>query len=366
MIPRVSICVPNLNMRPYLPERFDSIFGQTLRDWELFVYDSHSDDGAWEYIESLAAQEPRMRIAQGPREGPYPAWNECVRRTGAEYVYIATSDDTMAPDCLEKMVAALERNPDCELAHCPLVTIDQRGEPMAEQRWPYSTVFGNGNAEDMRRPHVRRAPYDGLLHLIRRHVYLSITQLVIRRSLFVRIGDFPSRWGPFSDFNWEMKAGLLASTVHVPDTWASWRIHPLQCTPQTESSPLATKERQENMIQDAIRVCEPYLDPAVVSGLRSHWLEWTRDMVTYYRDLRFRQNAMVRRGYQVSQLVKGTAAARSQIIGRLLGRPNWFQAAPGVIRNWLESAGLGPAIVPDAGASVSRPVEIGCDARVDN
>ena len=106
MAPSVSICVPNLNMLPFLKERFDSIFNQTFQDWELFVYDSHSDDGAWEFIQDLAKKCDRMRIAQGPREGPYPAWNECLRRTGGEYVYIATSDDAMAPDFLEKMVTA--------------------------------------------------------------------------------------------------------------------------------------------------------------------------------------------------------------------------------------------------------------------
>ena len=67
-----SICMPNLNTRPFLKERFDSIFNQTFQDWELFVYDSHSDDGAWEFIQDLAKKCDRMRIAQGPREGPYP------------------------------------------------------------------------------------------------------------------------------------------------------------------------------------------------------------------------------------------------------------------------------------------------------
>jgi hypothetical protein len=43
-------------MRPFLPERFDTIFGQASQDGELFVYDSHSDDGSWEYIQGLAAR----------------------------------------------------------------------------------------------------------------------------------------------------------------------------------------------------------------------------------------------------------------------------------------------------------------------
>jgi hypothetical protein len=43
-----------------------------------------------------------------------PNWN--IRRAQGKYIYIATSDDTMAPDFLEKMVQALEDHPECDLA----------------------------------------------------------------------------------------------------------------------------------------------------------------------------------------------------------------------------------------------------------
>src|SRR6267142_6232334 len=122
---RVSICLPNLNCLRFLHERFTTILGQTFQDWELFVYDSLSDDGAWDLIQDWGSREKRLRAMQGPREGPYPAWNECLRQTKGEFVYIATSDDTMAPDCLEKMVSALDQHPECDLAHCPLVIIDE-------------------------------------------------------------------------------------------------------------------------------------------------------------------------------------------------------------------------------------------------
>jgi hypothetical protein len=347
MTPRVSICVPNLNGLPFLRERFDTIFAQTLSDWELVVYDSFSDDGSWDFIERLAAGEKRMRILQGPREGPYPAWNECVRQTKADFIYIATSDDTMAPDCLEKLVAALERNKDCDLAHCPLRVIDEAGVPELRQRWPGCTALGDASTELLRQPHVRRAPYDGLLHLAGGHVYLSMTQLLIRRSLFSRIGGFPSKWGPISDFNWEMKASLVASTVHVPGTWASWRVHPGQLTASSGSHSVDKVRKTEEMIEDAVRACEPFLDSAVVAGLKSHWLEWTRELRAYCAGLRHRPGVMRRRFYQLGQVFNGTAA-RSQLVGYILGRPAWPRTAHDEIRSWIESVGLGPVIASDS------------------
>jgi glycosyltransferase involved in cell wall biosynthesis len=347
MTPRVSICVPNLNMLPFLKERFDSIFGQSLSDWELFVYDSYSDDGAWEFIQDLGLKESRMRVVQGPREGPYPAWNECLRQTKAEFVYIATSDDTMASDCLEKMVLALERHPDCDLAHCPLVVLDEDGATVAEPRWPQSTVFGHGIAEMLHRPHVRRAPYDGLLHLTGQHVYLSMTQLLIRRSLFARIGGFPSKWGSVSDFNWEMKAGLVANTVHIPETWASWRLHGKQASASIDNFSLDRDRKIEDMIRNAIQTCEAYLSPSVLAGLRSRWLDLSSDLRSYYANLRLRRNAVRRRLFQLAQAFGGPAAARSQMIGTLVGRKKWVETAPTELRLWLESIGLGPVIQPE-------------------
>jgi glycosyltransferase involved in cell wall biosynthesis len=351
MAPLVSICLPNLNARSFLEERFQSILGQTLQDWELFVYDSHSDDGSWELIQDFAKKDTRIRILQGPREGPYPAWNECLRNTSGEYVYVATSDDSMAPEFLERMVAGMETNPDCELAHSPVVIVDDRGEPVKDLPWPDVTAFADGIGDLVTVPHVRRAPYDGLVQLTGRHVVLSITQLLIRRSLFSRIGTFPNRWGSVSDFNWEMRAGLLANTVFVPNTWATWRYHSAQLTARVDSRSTDYSSKIEEMIRDAVRACEPYLPPAVVSGLRSGMVERAKELRTYYSTLREHRNrAFAKRVFQASQILTGPKPVRIEIRDRILGRPKWSDNATTEIRLWLESLGFQP-LAPCAPAS---------------
>ncbi len=179
-MPRVSICVPNLNTRPYLPERFETVFNQRLQDWELIVCDSYSDDGSWEYIQELAAREPRMRIFQSPRNGIYAGFNDCIEKARGELVYIATSDDTMLPDCLEKMVAALDENPDCGLCQCGLVVIDENGVPFPpDQQWTlYPLARYNENL--VSKKNKRMAPHDGVVHPALFTIYTSITQMLIR------------------------------------------------------------------------------------------------------------------------------------------------------------------------------------------
>ncbi len=339
--PRVSICVPNLNMLPFLKARFDSILNQTLQTWEAIVHDGYSDDGAWEFIQAIAASDKRLCLKQGPRQGPYPAWNECINRARGEYIYIATSDDTMATDCLEKLVAALDRHPECDLAHCPLHIINESGVCVEQPKWPDVTVFDHSCMELAHRAHVRRAPYDGLLHLTGRHVFLSITQLLIRRTLFDKTGFFSSRWGPISDFNWGMKAGLVASMVHVPSTWASWRIHPGQLTVLQNFHSAARDQRIDEMIIDAIDTSRSHLPKAI---MENPWVTDSKVLRKYYARLRETPSAVMRRMHQVRELVSGHPAIRTELRRVSFSQSKWPEYAPEEIRRWLDTNGFGPAI----------------------
>src|SRR5690349_16386964 len=109
--PLVSICLPNLNTRSFLDERMETIRSQTMTDWELIICDSHSSDGAWEFFQKFKG-DPRIRMAQVPREGIYAGWNECLRRATGEYIYIATSDDTADTRLLDKMTRPFRRFPE--------------------------------------------------------------------------------------------------------------------------------------------------------------------------------------------------------------------------------------------------------------
>lgn len=351
MPPSVSICVPNLNMRPFLEERFRSIFAQTFADWELLVYDSYSDDGAWEYLKELASTEKRMRLWQGPREGIYPAWNACIHAARGKYVYIATSDDSMAPDCLEKLVRALEEHSACGLAHCPLHVIDEQGRPVDFPQWPGSTAFALDGGQWATRPHLRQAPFDGLLHLTGKSVYLSMVQLLIRRSLFEVIGDFPTRWGSAGDVNWQMKAGLAAATVHVPDTWAAWRIHRKQATNLAAVSQPKAREVFEDMIDNALDGFPGH----PISALPDEQLAWFKTMRLYEREMEYRPTFFARRLFQATQWVSNPAVRR-YLAGRALGRPDWLEAAPGLIRTALAAGGQTPVLV-DLSARPSPAVD---------
>ncbi len=95
--PLVSICLPNLNTRPFLEERMETILAQTFADWELIVCDSHSEDGSWEFFQKFAG-DPRIRLHQVPPRRDLRRLERMPEaRAGTPYCYIATSDDTAKP-----------------------------------------------------------------------------------------------------------------------------------------------------------------------------------------------------------------------------------------------------------------------------
>lgn len=254
--PKISIILPSLNNRQFLEKRLETIINQSFTDWELIVIDNYSDDGAWELIEKYAEKEPRMRISQAPREGMYVNWNNCLNLAQGEYIYIATNDDVMTPDCLEKMVTGLEDYPECDLCHCCLTIMDQNDREIKDfwyQR-PAQLFYG----ELIKKKHIRFAPYDGILYCAFETVYFGPLQLLIRRSVFEKIGLFGTNWGPAADFEWGMRAALVCNTLHIPEELASWRIHPQQATKHEAHKTSAQKINYLEMVKSALPILEKY------------------------------------------------------------------------------------------------------------
>jgi glycosyltransferase involved in cell wall biosynthesis len=226
----ISIVLPNLNTPlRFLRERLDSITGQTFKDWECVVVDGYSDNGSFEMLDEAARADQRFRMYQRPRKGIYNAWNEGINLSTGDMIYIATSDDTMTMDCLQKMVSALRSHPDCGVAHCNLTIIDEASRPIEKNKWssyPSPAFFGNLMDVD----HVRIAPHDGLLHAFIKTVYQSVTQLLVKREVFDAVGLFLENAGSIADYEWDMRASFHFNVVHIPLYLATWRIHKDQAT----------------------------------------------------------------------------------------------------------------------------------------
>lgn len=188
---KVTILLPVLNQIKFIEERIKTIVGQSYVDWECVVIDGFSSDGTWEFIKDQALDDERFQLYQYPAKGIYNAWNKGIAKAKGEYIYIATADDTMEKQCIEKLADALDTHQECGLSTCKLKIIDEFGNQHKDNNWDdYPLVHYFGNLID--KEHVRMAPHDGLLHAVARSVYTSITQIMIRKK-FLIVSDFSEK-----------------------------------------------------------------------------------------------------------------------------------------------------------------------------
>ncbi|MFT0762872.1 glycosyltransferase [Scrofimicrobium sp. R131] len=83
-MPRVLVAMATYNGLPYLGRQVRSILAQRRVEVELFVSDDGSTDGTREWIEQLAALDPRVHLLP-PRSGP--------AGVGANFLYLAQNLD---------------------------------------------------------------------------------------------------------------------------------------------------------------------------------------------------------------------------------------------------------------------------------
>jgi glycosyltransferase involved in cell wall biosynthesis len=183
--PKVSVIVPNYNHARFLPQRLDSVLGQTFQDFELILLDDCSTDDSRSIL-SKYADDPRVRIEFNEKNSgsPFKQWNKGVRLARGEYVWIAESDDYADERLLERLVAVLDADPTVMFAYCRSwrVTEDDQKNGFGDwyldyldpQRW--TADFIADGAEECRNYFVYSNPVP------------NASAVVFRRACYERVG----------------------------------------------------------------------------------------------------------------------------------------------------------------------------------
>lgn len=114
MNPLISIIIPTYNDAPYLTRCLDSVFGQTLNDFEVIVVNDGSTDNTFEVLEGY---RDRINLISQENQGRNPARMRGFSETSGNYLLFLDSDIEMAPDMLEQLYQALESNSNASFAY---------------------------------------------------------------------------------------------------------------------------------------------------------------------------------------------------------------------------------------------------------
>jgi glycosyltransferase involved in cell wall biosynthesis len=124
--------MPVWNGERYLEAAMDSIFAQTLREFEFVVVDDGSTDGTLGILAKCT--DPRLHVVRLEHGGIVTALNTGVANAKAELIARMDADDIAHPERLERQCAAMATNLDAVLCH---TNIERIGEFAAAARPPH-------------------------------------------------------------------------------------------------------------------------------------------------------------------------------------------------------------------------------------
>lgn len=132
--PSVSVLMAVFNGLPYLQDALDSLFTQTLRDFEVIVVDDASTDGSWELVTSMMKSNPRIRGFRNPvNQGLAGSLNRGLAECRAQLIARADADDVFKPGRLTAQVAYLREHPEVGVLGTAVSFIDSHGNPIARK-----------------------------------------------------------------------------------------------------------------------------------------------------------------------------------------------------------------------------------------
>jgi GT2 family glycosyltransferase len=186
-----------------LAEAVDSVRGQTFGGWELCLVDDGSrDPQVIDALEGDAASDPRIRLARHPvARGISAATNTALGLATGRYIALLDHDDTLAPDALEQIAAALAADPSLDMVYSDEDIVDGGRQVWVHLKpaWSPDTLRTNGYT----------------CHLG-----------VYRRSLVQEIGGFRSEFDGSQDIDMILRLTERSDHVgHVPAILYHWRAH---------------------------------------------------------------------------------------------------------------------------------------------
>jgi glycosyltransferase involved in cell wall biosynthesis len=141
--PLIWVVTPVHNGERYLAECIESVLAQTYDNWQYVIVDNCSTDKTPEIVRDYAERNGRVRLHRHTNYLPIMAnWNRALRLipNEAKYCKVVHADDTLFPECLERMADVAERNPSVGIVTSYAIW----GNEIRHQGVPYPVEVVNG------------------------------------------------------------------------------------------------------------------------------------------------------------------------------------------------------------------------------
>lgn len=238
--PRVSVIVTSFNLARFLPDALQSVLDQTMQDWECIIVDDCSTDNTEMVAFQWAAKGRFQYVRPDHNLGLPAARNYGIAQASGQYIIPLDADDMLAPDALQILSDALDRDKSLHIAYGHLDVMGEDGQNRQRSGWGVHPFDYHGQLA-----HNNQLHYSAMM----RRTIWERTQGYRRRSWQAEDAEF---WGYATSFGfnaqrvtdkstliYRIRSGSKSSTNNKMDTqwpdgdwsaWYTWRDRP-QNTP---------------------------------------------------------------------------------------------------------------------------------------
>jgi glycosyltransferase involved in cell wall biosynthesis len=186
--PSISVIIPFLNMRRFLPDAVDSVRAQTEKDWELILVDDGSDDGGGELARKYAGDDPsRVRalpLSAQSAHGASAARNRGLAEARGDYIAFLDADDIWLPEKLGRQKKILQEHPEAAMTFARVHYFNDGPSQGEERDQPFTTL----------QERIYRPPELTVEFLRDANIYPCPTATLIRRSALREVGGFEEQF----------------------------------------------------------------------------------------------------------------------------------------------------------------------------
>jgi glycosyltransferase involved in cell wall biosynthesis len=222
----VSVVIPTYNGARHVAETIASVRNQTLRSWELVVYDDGSTDDTVAVARRAAGDDARIHVIEGANGGVAAARNSGYAATDhrSHFVTFLDHDDVWEPEFLATLVAVLDAHPQLVAAHGIAMCIDDHGRQPADDDLE---AYLRNRCGFVARRLLPRSPTEPttFADLACSNWILTPGTMVMRRETADAVGGFDGAVVPADDWDIAVRVSRRGDIGFVDRVLLRWRRH---------------------------------------------------------------------------------------------------------------------------------------------
>jgi glycosyltransferase involved in cell wall biosynthesis len=204
------------NYARFLPAAVESVFSQTVSNWELIIIDDGSIDDTHRVVQQYL-NDRRVKYVRSDRLGQSRAKNLGVGLTRGEFVAFLDADDMWEPTKLEKQLAEFES--DVGVVYSLRSIIDEAGREVSCRVGPRPTVGSGAVKKSVGRGPTLQESIDTFYV----HNPICFSSVVVRRTLLEQVGGFDPGLDLAIDYDLWLRAARVTRFLCVPEELVRYR-----------------------------------------------------------------------------------------------------------------------------------------------